>query len=221
MSRSPNQSAPFPLTRKTFREAVLHLSGADPDLARVVSRFGHPPLRRREPGFPTLVLIILEQQVSLASARATFARLKESCNPLTPRRFLTFAEPKLKAIGFSRQKSLYCRELSKTIIKGHLDLPNLKKLDDSEAKARLLEMKGVGTWTADIYLMTAMLRPDIWPSGDLALAAATQEVKGLTSRPRPEELEEIAKPWRPWRTVAARILWHHYLSKRKGGISDV
>jgi DNA-3-methyladenine glycosylase II len=221
MPKSTNKSAPPPLTRKTFREAVSHLSGVDPDLARVVSRFGPPPLRKREPGFSTLVLIILEQQVSLASARATFERLKTSCNPLTPERFLKFTDPRLKAVGFSRQKTLYCRELSGEILRGNLDFGKLKRLDDREAKARLLELKGVGHWTADIYLMTAMMRPDIWPSGDLALAAAAQEVIRLASRPPPEELDEIAEPWRPWRTVAARILWHHYLSKGNGGINDV
>ena len=215
MSAAPKKFAPTLLTQETFRKAVLHLSGVDRDLARVVSRFGHPPLRKRKPGFSTLVLIILEQQVSLASARATFERLKDSCNPLTPERFLELPDPKLKSVGFSRQKSLYCRELSKAILRGNLELAKLSKLDDPEAKVRLLRMKGVGNWTADIYLMTAMMRPDIWPSGDLALATATQEVKGLPSRPRPEELDEIAKPWRPWRTVAARILWHHYLSKEK------
>ncbi len=215
MSLAAVKSVPESLTRETFGKAILHLSKIDPDLRRVISVFGRPPMWRRKAGFPTLVLIILEQQVSLASARAAFGRLQEAANPLTPECFLDFSDRKLKAIGFSRQKTLYCRELAKEILRGDLDLPTLKKLEDSAARSRLLELKGIGNWTADIYLMMAMLRPDIWPSGDLALATAMQEVKRLPSRPRPEQLDEIAGPWRPWRAVAARILWHHYLSKGK------
>jgi DNA-3-methyladenine glycosylase II len=203
------------LSGASFRRGVSYLSGMDRDLARVVSRFGNPPLRSREPGFPTLVLIILEQQVSLASARATFNRLREAAGAFSPKRFLAFDDRQLKTIGFSRQKTLYCRELASAVRRGSLDLEELQEMEDSMARSKLMEIKGIGKWTADIYLMTALMRPDIWPSGDLALASAAQEVKGLPSRPGPEELDEIAEPWRPWRTVAARILWHHYLSKEK------
>ncbi len=203
------------LTAASFRRGVSYLSKTDQDLARVVSELGAPPLWSRKPGFPTLVLIILEQQVSLASARAAFDRLQKAAGPLSPRRFLAFDDRQLKPIGFSRQKSRYCRELAAAIIRGGLDLEKLQDSEDSLARTRLMEMKGIGRWTADIYLMMALLRPDVWPSGDLALAAATQEVKGLPSRPGPEELDEIARPWRPWRAIAARILWHHYLSKEK------
>jgi DNA-3-methyladenine glycosylase II len=201
------------LSGASFSRGISYLSKTDRDLAQVVSRFGNPPLRAREPGFPTLVLIILEQQVSLASARASFNRLQKAAGSLSPGRFLSFDDRQLKTIGFSRQKIRYCRELASAIIQGSLGLEELHEMEDSMARSRLMEMKGIGNWTADIYLMTAMMRPDVWPSGDLALAQATQEVKRLSSRPRPEELEEIAEPWRPWRTVAARILWHHYLSK--------
>lgn len=203
------------LTGASLIRGISYLSKTDPDLARVVSEFGNPPLWAREPGFPTLVLIILEQQVSLASARAAFRRLQNAANPLSPRCFLDFDDRELKKIGFSRQKSLYCRELAGAIIRGNLGLAELHELEDSAARSKLMEMRGIGNWTADIYLMMALLRPDIWPSGDLALATAMQEVKRLPSRPVPEELDEIAKPWRPWRAVAARILWHHYLSKGK------
>jgi DNA-3-methyladenine glycosylase II len=203
------------LTGASFIRGISYLSRTDPDLARVVSELGKPPLWAREPGFPTLVLIILEQQVSLASARAAFKRLQDAANPLSPKRFLEFDDRELKTIGFSRQKSLYCRDLAGAIIRGNLHLAKLHELEDSTVRSRLMEMKGIGTWTADIYLMMAMLRPDVWPSGDLALATATQELKRLHSRPAPEKLDEIARPWRPWRAVAARILWHHYLSKKR------
>jgi DNA-3-methyladenine glycosylase II len=205
---------PKTLNHQTFIQGISYLTKIDQDLARVVSKFGHPPMWARDPGFPTLVLIILEQQVSLASARAAFTRLQRAASPLTPERFLAFADRDLKAIGFSRQKTTYCRELAKSILHGEIDLSRLHRLEAATARAKLMERKGIGAWTADIYLMMALLKPDIWPSGDLALATAVQEVKRLPSRPGPEQLDEISKPWRPWRAVAARILWHHYLSKK-------
>jgi DNA-3-methyladenine glycosylase II len=208
---------PKSLSSETLGHGVEFLANADPDLARLVSEVGPPPLWAREPGFPTLVHIILEQQVSLASAQAAFTRLQASAVDLTPVRFLEFKDGELKAIGFSRQKTLYCRELAGAILRGELDLENLTMMDDSSARTKLMEIKGIGSWTADIYLLLAMLRPDIWPSGDLALATAVQGVKSLPSRPGPDELESIARPWQPWRAVAARILWHHYLSQRGRG----
>jgi DNA-3-methyladenine glycosylase II len=208
---------PKSLSSETLGHGVEFLANADTDLARLVSEVGPPPLWAREPGFPTLVHIILEQQVSLASAQAAFTRLQASAVDLTPVRFLEFKDGELKAIGFSRQKTLYCRELAGAILRGELDLENLTMMDDSSARTKLMEIKGIGSWTADIYLLLAMLRPDIWPSGDLALATAVQGVKGLPSRPGPDELESIARPWQPWRAVAARILWHHYLSQRGRG----
>lgn len=195
------------------RRGILFLVEVDPDLAKVVSQFGSPPLWSREPGFPTLVHIILEQQVSLASAKAAFTRLQEAAGQLTPEKFLEFDDDQLKSIGFSRQKSGYCRELSRAILRGDLDLEGLEELDDQAVRLKLMEVKGIGRWTADIYLLMAMLRPDVWPSGDLAIASAMQEVKGLPRRPTPDELEVIASPWKPWRAEAARILWHYYLSE--------
>jgi DNA-3-methyladenine glycosylase II len=211
MIRKPNP--PRTLSKKTFIEGISYLTKIDLDLAKVVSKYGHPPMWARDPGFPTLVLIILEQQVSLASAKAAFAKLQQAANPITPKRFLSFGDQELKTIGFSRQKAAYCRELAKSILHGEMDLSSLHRMGAIEARAKLMERKGIGAWTADIYLMMAMLKPDIWPTGDLALATAVQEVKNLPSRPMPEQLEEISRPWQPWRAVAARILWHHYLSK--------
>jgi DNA-3-methyladenine glycosylase II len=204
------------LSSETLSQAIEYLAHADRDLARLVSEAGPPPLWAREPGFPTLVHIILEQQVSLASARAAFIRLQEAAIHLTPARFLEFTDGELKGIGFSRQKTLYCRELAGAILGGKLDLLGLKKMDDLSARTELMKMKGIGSWTADIYLLLAMLRPDIWPAGDLALATAVQDAKGLPLRPGPDEMDSIARPWRPWRAVAARILWHHYLCQHRG-----
>jgi len=180
----------------------------------VVKRYGTPPLWVREPGFPSLIYIILEQQVSLASAKAAFDRLNGAARPLTPGRFLKLSDAELKSIGFSRQKTRYARLLAMEIQKRRLDLRAMHALPDDAARERLLALKGIGPWTADIYLLSALRRPDIWPVGDLALATAVQEVKRLRTRPSAERLEKMSAPWRPWRAVASRLFWLHYLSKR-------
>jgi len=167
----------------------------------------------REPGFPTLIHIILEQQVSLASARAAYDRLLAAASPLTPARFLELDDVALKRIGFSRQKTAYGRELAWAVLDGHLNLAELHTLDDGTVRSELIKVKGIGPWTADIYLLMALRRPDVWPSGDLALAAAAQRVKRLASRPKPDELDALGASWHPWRAVAARLLWHYYLSE--------
>ena len=166
----------------------------------------------REPGFPTLVFIILEQQVSLASARSAFAKLNVRLPLLNPTSFLTLDDRTLKEVGFSGQKGRYCRELARAISDGGLHLEELASLPDDAVCAALEKVVGVGPWTSSIYLLMVLRRPDVWPPGDLALAAAAQELKGLDHRPPSRELEAIAEQWRPWRSVAARILWHHYLN---------
>ncbi len=166
----------------------------------------------REPGFPTLLRIILEQQVSLASAKAAFDKLLRVASPLTPEKFLQIGDADLKVAGFSRQKTGYGRNLARAIVSGSLDLHKLESLHDDDARTELVKIKGIGRWTADIYLLMAMRRPDVFPSGDMALAAALKRVFGLRSLPKPERLEAMSAAWRPWRAVAARLLWHYYLS---------
>jgi DNA-3-methyladenine glycosylase II len=202
------------LNENVFAEGVRALADHDSHLAEVVQKYGRPPLWVREPGFPTLVYIILEQQVSLASAKAAFDRLNAAVRPLTPRRFLKLSDANLLRIGFSRQKTLYTRLLAESLSRRHFDLRYLHELHDDAARKMLTAFKGIGNWTADIYLLSALRRPDIWPVGDLALATAVQEVKHLRHRPSPERLEKLSQPWRPYRAVAARLLWHAYLSKR-------
>ena len=202
-----------PLTRETFEQGLHVLSDQDPDLATILTRLGPPPMWEREPGFPTLIHIILEQQVSLASAKAAYDRLRETASPLTATRFLDLDDATLKTIGFSRQKTAYGRHLARAISSGRLDLTALATMDDTTARSELVKIKGIGPWTADIYLLTALRRPDVWPSDDLALAAAAQAVKRLASRPTPDRLEALGTSWKPWRAVAARMLWHFYLSK--------
>jgi DNA-3-methyladenine glycosylase II len=202
------------LSEQFFAQAVRELAQRDPDLARIVEKYGAPPLWVREPGFPTLVYIILEQQVSLASARALYQRLQEAVRPFTPARFLKLTETEMRQLGFSRQKAHYTRLLADAIRRRQFDLQALHELHDDHAREKLIALKGIGRWTADIYLLSALRRPDIWPVGDLALATAVQEVKRLRLRPSPEKLEKMSAPWRPWRAVAARLFWHAYLAKR-------
>ena len=202
------------LNEQFFAHAARELSERDPDLAAVIKNYGLPPLWTREPGFPTLVYIILEQQVSLASARALYQRLQDAVRPFTPGRFLKLTEVEMRQLGFSRQKAHYTRLLAEAIYRKQFALQKLHELEDKLARDQLMTLKGIGNWTADIYLLSALRRPDIWPVGDLALATAVQEVKRLRKRPSPEKLEKMSAPWRPWRAVAARLFWHAYLCKR-------
>ena len=201
------------LNDDALTRAVRLLARRDPDLRGVVKKFGPPPMWARKSGFSTLLHIILEQQVSLASARAAHTRLLEIASPLTPALFLELDDATLKAVGFSRQKALYGRELARSIVEGLLDLDALSLMDDAAVRSELIKIKGIGRWTADIYLLMVLRRPDIWPAGDLALAVAAQKVKRLVSRPTQEDLDQMSNAWKPWRAVAARILWHYYLSE--------
>jgi DNA-3-methyladenine glycosylase II len=206
---------PKRLSAATLARGVRILSEIDPDLARIPRTYGAPQMWEREPGFPTLVLTILEQQVSLASARAAFERLLAAASPLTPRALLAFDDAALRGFGFSRRKSCYGRLAAHAVESGELDFDALAASDDDAARAALTRLKGVGPWTAEIYLLRALGRPDAWPAGDLALQLAAQEVKRLPARPTAGELEKLAEPWRPWRAVAARLLWQHYLYRPK------
>ncbi len=189
------------------------LARRDRRLGRILRDHGPPPPWAREPGFATLIEIILGQQVSLASARATYDRLRAAASPLTPDRFRTLTDTKLRRIGFSRQKTTYGRELAQSILDGRLDLDVVGTMDDNEARATLTQIKGIGRWTADIYLLLVLRRPDVWPIADLALAVAAQRLKRLATCPSPSELDRIGAAWKPWRSVAARLLWHDYLSR--------
>ena len=205
---------PPALTHETFLACVSDLAARDPGLARVVADFGNPPFSTHEPGFPGLVMGILAQQVSLESARAAFAGLVTAIGTVGPEAFLSLDDDRLRAIGFSRQKASYARGLARGILAGEIDLPVLEALDDDEVLRRLVRLRGIGAWTAGTYLLFALRRPDAWPSGDLALAKAIQEIRGLAAVPPSEDVDRIADEWRPYRAVAARILWHQYLTTR-------
>lgn len=212
-------AAPAVLDEATLARAVSRLARRDRDLARVVEEYGRPPLWARQPGFETLVLIILEQQVSLASAAATYKRLLAAAGEVTPARLARMSDEEVRAAGITRQKSAYLRDLARLVVEGRLDLRGLDGLDDDAARAELTRVKGVGDWTAEIYLLMALGRADAWPAGDLALAIAAERVKRLASRPTAPELIALAEAWRPWRSVAARILWQFYLHAPKKAVS--
>jgi DNA-3-methyladenine glycosylase II len=205
---------PLRLTTPALLAAVDELAARDAELAGIVARHGPPPLWDREPGFSTLLHIVLEQQVSLASAQAAFDRLLAATDPLTPAAFLELTDAQLLAIGFSRQKARYGRALAGAIARGGLDLDALETLDDDAVHQALQAIPGIGPWTSTVYLLMVLLRPDLWPVGDIALAQAVGDVKGLGRRPDAIEMAELGEAWRPWRSVAARLFWHDYLSRR-------
>jgi len=197
-----------------FLTGIAWLTERDRDLKMIIDRYGYPDPWRRKPGFATLIRIILEQQVSYASAQATFKRLNEAVKNLSPESFLTLDDGELKTIGFSRQKTRYGRILAQAVKDGSLDLAGLSKLEDAEIRQQLTAIKGIGDWTVDIYLMMALQHQDVFPSKDLAVAIAVKEIKGLETRPKTAELEIIAQDWQPYRAIATKILWHHYLNRK-------
>lgn len=191
------------------------LAETDPHLKAVFEKFGTPPLWEREEGFATLIHIILEQQVSLASALAAFNKLKEKIGEVTPENILKLSDEEMKSAYFSRQKTVYARALANAVLNKKIDLANLQNLSDEEVRSELKKIKGIGDWTADIYLLMALLRADVMPKGDLALHIAWQKLANLRHRPNAEEFQEIARKWQPLRAVAARLLWHFYLNRKK------
>ena len=203
-----------PLTQKSLALAARELAARDEMLAGIHARYGDPPLWRRATGFTTLVHIILEQQVSLKSAKAMLVRLEREIAPFTPERFLELGDAHLRGLGVTRQKSAYLIDLSAAIVNGELEFIKLARMSDDEVRLALTRIKGIGSWSADVYLLMAMRRADIWPAGDLALAVAMKELTGLAARPAPVELERWAEQWRPNRAVAARMLWQYYLGSR-------
>src|SRR5689334_3272231 len=184
-------------------------------LAAIHAKHGDPPLWQRATGFTTLVHIILEQQVSLKSAKSMLVRLDGAIQPFTPERFLELGDMHLRGLGVTRQKSAYLIDLSASIVNGELSFTKLARMNDDEARLALTRIKGIGSWSADVYLLMAMRRADIWPAGDLALAVAMKELMGLATRPGPLELERWAEQWRPHRAVAARMLWQYYLATKR------
>ncbi len=200
---------------KNFQHICDQLAASDPHLAAVINRHGYPPIWSRPNTFESLVHIILEQQVSLASALATLNKLKERIGGITPARVLLLTDEKFKSCYFSRQKTGYTRNLAEAILSGQIDLNAFETMPDDEVRLQLTALKGIGNWTVDVYLMFILHRKDIFPAGDLAAVLALKKLKGLPSPTLREKLVETAQQWQPYRTIATMILWHYYLSIRK------
>lgn len=213
-SESPMQPetkyAMITLNESTLDQGLAYLAAQDADLARVLTRHGPPALRQRDPGFPTLLKTILGQQVSRSSADATYQRLCDAIGPPLPVNFLTLDDERLRSIGFSRQKTRYGRELAAALVEGRLDLDRLTGCDDDTVRTALTALPGIGAWTAEIYLLFALRRPDAWPASDLGIIVGAQKVKNLPQRPSRQQMDAMAEAWRPWRGLAAFILWHGY-----------
>jgi DNA-3-methyladenine glycosylase II len=202
------------LDRVSLLSGVRTLTRRDRGLAKLVARYGPPPLWARRPGFTTLLRIILEQQVTLASAEALYNRLAASVCPFDPAGILGLGPTGLLGLGVTRQKTRYALALADQVTRGQLTLRRLGRCSDAEAREQLMQVPGIGPWTASIYLLMALRRPDVWPPGDLALDKALARLHGSASTLSANEVEEVTALWRPLRAVAARILWHSYLSER-------
>lgn len=203
------------VTEENLLSHCTELAGREEFFAQILANFGLPSLWKRSEGFATLIRIILEQQVSLASARAAHEKFFELYGELSPEKLLRLSDAELKAAYFSRQKIGYSRELALAVAGGDLVFEKLRELSDDEVRERLTTIKGIGRWTADIYLLMALSRPDVMPVGDIALYAAFQKLRGLERRPLREEFALTAEKWSPHRSAAARLLWHFYLSSKK------
>jgi len=200
------------LTQESFIVGLEELGKRDEDFAGVLQKWGNPPRWKENSGFSGLVRTILGQQVSVDSASATMKRLCEMVVPLTPENLLKFDDVQLKTCGISRQKIIYLKELAIAIFNNDLNLQELAFADDITLRNQLKRIKGIGDWTVDIYLLMCLQRPDAFPKGDLGVIVAYQKLKKLSTRPTPDEMEIIAENWRPWRAIAATILWHYYLN---------
>jgi DNA-3-methyladenine glycosylase II len=197
------------LDAANLKKAMRHLAKVDPDFARVLKEVGHPELREMPTGFGGLMRSIVGQQVSVHAARSIWLKLEAVAPTMKPADFLALSDEELRAVGLSGAKMRYGRSLATDIVEGRIDFGTLAALDDETAIAMLMQAKGIGRWTAEIYLMFAHGRPDIMPGLDLGLVIAAQHLKKLRKRPDAKRLVKIAEPWRPWRSAAALLLWHY------------
>ncbi len=198
----------------SFAAICRKLAKKDADLANIIKQYGFPPMWTRPATFQTLILTIFEQQVSLAAAYAAFKKLKEKIGYVTPAKLLKLTDEEMRACYFTRQKMGYARGLAEAVQSKKIVLKKLTALPDEEVRAILIQLKGIGNWTIDVYLMHALQRTDLFPLGDIALVNSLKETKQLPKDINKEEMLKIAEPWRPYRTIASMILWHSYIKKR-------
>ena len=193
-----------------LQRALAHLGKADRDFARAIKEIGPPPPRGRPASFMALLHVIVAQQVSTHAAKAISARLDAALDAQTAEAFLKLTDADLRAVGFSRQKVIYGRDLAAAFTDGRISIPRLRRRSDEEVITAITSVKGLGTWSAEVFLLFNFKRPDVMPAQDLALLVAAQRLKRLKERPTPKELRAIAEPWSPYRSYAARMLWHYY-----------
>ena len=199
---------------ENFHLICDQLSKKDKHLRSIIKAHGYPPMWTRPATFQSLILFILEQQVSLASAYAAFKKLKEKVGFVTPSKILLLSDIEMRACYFSRQKIIYARELAIAVRDKKLTLKKLGSKHEDEVRLELKKIKGIGDWTVDVYLMHSLQRTDLFPLGDIALVNSLKEVKQLAKDISREKMLAIAEPWRPYRTIASMILWHAYIKKR-------
>ena len=197
-----------------FKKICNRLGRIDKDLYSVIKQHGHPPMWTRPATFQTLILTILEQQVSLASAYAAFKKLRQKIGYVTPAKILSLTDAELRACYFSRQKIIYARELARAVQSKQLNLRKITSAHEDEVRHELKKIKGIGDWTVDVFLMHALQRTDLFPLGDIALVNSLKETKQLHPHTTKEDMLTVAELWRPYRTIAAMILWHSYIQKR-------
>lgn len=197
-----------------FKQLCNKLASKDKHLKAIIKQYGHPPMWTRPATFQSLILFILEQQVSLAAAYAAFKKLKERIGFVTPAKILALSDEELRSCYFSRQKIIYARELANAVVNKQLVLKKLQHLHEDEIRHQLKKIKGIGDWTVDVYLMHSLQRTDLFPLGDIALVNSLKETKQLHPHITKEEMLAVAAPWKPYRTIAAMILWHAYIQKR-------
>lgn len=200
--------------RQNFHSICDKLARKDRHLFAIIRQYGYPPMWTRRGNFQTLIHIILEQQVSLASARAALNKLRERIGTITPKKLLALSDEDLKTCYFSRQKTVYARYLANALVSKQIILKKFSDLDDAEIRRQLKTIKGIGDWTVDVYLLFALQRTDLFPLGDLAMVNALKEVKQLSKETKQEELLKLAERWRPYRSIATMLLWHYYIQKR-------
>ncbi|MCQ6959622.1 DNA-3-methyladenine glycosylase family protein [Mucilaginibacter aquariorum] len=206
---------PQQFTKSTYRSICDELGQMDADFAKVIDLYGYPPFWSRPNTFESLVHIILEQQVSLASALSALNKLRERVQEITPARILLLTDAEMRECYCSRQKTAYIKYLAEAIIAGQINLEAFAQMEDEDIRRQLIALKGIGNWTVDVYVMFALQHTDVFPVGDLAIVNSIKRLKALPKETTKEELGLIAEQWKPYRTVASMLLWHYYLSDRK------